>query len=131
MTPSFTESTYNNTCKALSLATQVNAEQWLSLVQRQVACFLTDMAIDSAVTRLAKSDLAEMVLAQEALRLSQEPDYKNLVSLDDRQNFLQLVLAIHLFDWLALKVANPPQRALVESGAQYYVAKLIGTDNPA
>lgn len=131
MTPLFTENTYNDARKALALATRINAEQWLALVQRQVSCFLTDLAVDPVVIRLAKSDIAETLLAKESLRHASDPEYQAIESLTDRQDYLQLVLAIFLFDWLALQVSNAQQRSLVSDGARYYVARMTGTDNPA
>jgi len=131
MTPLFTEHTYNDARKALAMATRTNAEQLLALVQRQVSCFLTDLSVDPTVIRLAKSDIAETLLAKEALRHAHDEDYQGIESLRDRQDYLQLVLAIFLFDWLALQVSNAQQRTLVSDSARYYVAKLTGTGNPA
>lgn len=131
MTFVFTDHTYNDTRKSLALATRVNLEQLISLVQLQVSGFLADMSADPAVVRLAKSDIAETLLARKALILAKDNDYQAITSLIDRQNFQQLVLAMYLFDWLTLRVKTVQQRALLDDGARCYVAKLTGTDNPA
>lgn len=120
MTPTLHENLFNDTRKLLCNAARVDATHCLSCVQRQVADFLLAHEADDALVRMSKSDIAEAVLAREALRIAASEPYRELARMAEREQVLELALSAVLFDFVLSRARTTAQRERVEASARSY-----------
>lgn len=130
MPTSLNSRVFFETRKALTLATRVDVLPCISLVRRQVADFLLMLSVEDDIVRLAKSDIAETLLSQEALRIAADPVYQETDKQQDREALMTVALGSYLFGWIVAGCRTDKQKALVQSSASRYAAALIGTSTP-
>jgi hypothetical protein len=102
-----TENTYFNSRKQLAQLAQADVLACIARAQKSVSALLTTQNFDEDLIRLAKSDLAESLMARRAMELSCLDGYTSIAELDKRQRLLEFSLGLYLFYWLATKVSHP------------------------
>jgi len=120
------ERAFNDARKALATATRIDAVHCLTSVRRMVAEMLSSLCAEPAVVRLALSDIAETLLAREALRIAALEAYQSVNKTADRENLMEIALAGYLFDWMLSRVDDAIQRQRILQGAQSFASQLTG-----
>lgn len=117
---------FNEARKALATATRIDAVHCLTSVRHLVAEMLSSLCVEPGVVRLALSDIAETLLAREALRIAALDAYQSVNRPADRENLMEIALTGYLFDWMLSRVGDVSQRRLILQGAQNFASHLTG-----
>jgi hypothetical protein len=117
---------FNEARKTLATATRIDAVHCLTAVRRLVADMLASLCVDPIVVRLVLSDIAETLLAREALRIADLEAYQSVNKIADRENLMEIALTGYLFDWALSRVDDASQRQLILQGAQNFASHLTG-----
>ncbi len=96
--------------RSLRERTRIDALSCIHLAQRLVAEALLKAQAPERLTRLAKADVVETLLAKAAVVVCDDPQFEQLTTESHREAFLEVHLQMALYGWLGCHLQNAKEQ---------------------